>query len=146
MIRTVLNYMLMVAIVLGMAACKADPPEQRLRQTIAAMQEAVEAGRPKDFMASVAPDFVGNEGLDHAGLHNLLKAQLLLNSKVAVQTGPVSVDVQGEVASVRFSVLLAGGNRGLLPERGQMQEVVSGWREQDGQWQLYSASWEPVGR
>jgi len=145
MIRTVLNCVLTALILLGMVACRSEPPEQRLRQTIVAMQEAVEAGRPRDFMESVSADFVGNDGLDKPGLHNLLKAQLLLNSKVAIQTGPVSVDLQGDTATVRFSVLLAGGNRGLLPERGQMQEVTSGWRERDGAWQVYSASWKPVG-
>lgn len=114
MIRTVLNCMLCAVIVLSMAACGREPPEQRLRLTVAAMQEAVEKGRPKDFMESVAEDFVGNGGLDRAGLERLFKGQLLLNPNVTVQTGP-------------------------------MQELVSGWREEDGQWRLYSASWKPVG-
>lgn len=131
-----------------MAGCARQPPEQRLRQTIAAMQEAVESGAPADFMAPVATDFVGNGGLDRAGLERLLKAQLLLNRKVAAQTGPVTVEMGegGGTATVRFSVLLVGGSGGLLPERGDMQELVSGWREEQGQWRLYSASWRPVGQ
>lgn len=145
MIRTFLNCMLCAVIVLSLGACRREPPEQRLRATIVAMQDAVEIGKPGEFMDAVSSDFVGNEGLDRAGLERLLKGQLLLNAKVAIQTGPVTVDLAGDTATVRFSVLLAGGSRGLLPERGQMQEVVSGWREHDGQWQVYSASWKPVG-
>lgn len=146
MIRTVLNSMLCAVIVLSLAACGREPPEQRLRQTIAAMQESVESGEPGEFMDAVSADFVGNDGLDRAGLERLLKAQLLLNSKLAIQSGPVSVELVGDTAMVRFSVLLAGGNNALLPERAQLQEVVSGWRERDGQWQIYSANWKPAGQ
>ncbi|WP_269790970.1 nuclear transport factor 2 family protein [Stenotrophomonas sp. Iso1] len=147
MIRTVLNCMLCAVIVLSMAACGRELPEQRLRQTIAAMQEAVEKGAPKNFMESVAEDFVGNGGLDRAGLERLLKGQLLLNPNVTVQTGPLSVEMGADdaTATVRLSVLLAGGSGRFVPERGDMQELVSGWREEDGQWRLYSASWKPVG-
>jgi hypothetical protein len=146
MIRSVFNCMLCAVIMLLLAACGREPPEQRLRTTFAAMQENVEAGRPGDFMDAVAVDFVGNGGLDRAGLERLLKGQLLLNAKVGIQPGLLRVEMgEGGTATVRFTVLLTGGNRGLLPERGQMQEVVTGWREQDGEWQVYSADWEPVG-
>src|SRR5690606_22943513 len=122
-------------------------PEQRLRQAVVAMQEAVESGDAGDFMASVSPDFVGNNGLDRDGLERMLKAQLLLNSKVGLQTGPLTVQM-GEAldtATVRFTVLMVGGSGRFLPERGQMQEVVSGWSDEQGQWRVYSAQWEPVG-
>ena len=146
MIRSVFNCMLCAVIMLLLAACGREPPEQRLRTTFAAMQENVEAGRPGDFMDAVAVDFVGNGGLDRPGLERLLKGQLLLNAKVGIQPGLLRVEMgEGGTATVRFTVLLTGGNRGLLPERGQMQEVVTGWREQDGEWQVYSADWEPVG-
>lgn len=148
MIRTVLNCMLCAVIVLSVAACGREPPEQRLRLTVAAMQEAVEKGQPKEFMESVTEDFVGNGSLDRAGLERLLKGQLLLNPNVTVQTGPLSVEMgagDASSATVRFSVLLAGGSGRFVPERGEMQELVSGWREEDGQWRLYSASWKPVG-
>lgn len=147
MIRTVLKCMLSAVIVLSVVGCGRKPPEQQLRQTIAAMQEGVEAGKPNDFMKAVSEDFVGNEGLDRAGLERLLKGQLLLNAKVRTQTGPLQVELgEGGTATVRFTVLLTGGNGGLLPERGQMQDVVTGWREHDGDWQVYSADWKPVGQ
>lgn len=145
--RFVVNCIVSGLIVLGLAACVREPPEQRLRQTVVAMQEAVESGDAGDFMASVSPDFVGNNGLDRDGLERMLKAQLLLNSKVGLQTGPLTVQM-GEAldtATVRFTVLMVGGSGRFLPQRGQMQEVVSGWRDEKGQWRVYSAQWEPVG-
>jgi len=131
-------------LLLGITGCNREPPEQRLRQTIAEMQAAIEQGQPRTFMNHVASDFIGNESLDQAGLGQLLRGQLLLNAKVGIQTGPLTVEMQKNTATVRFTVLLTGSGGGLLPERGQMQQVISGWREVDGQWQLYSAQWHSV--
>jgi hypothetical protein len=145
--RTVLNYLLCVLIVLSLVACKADPPEQRLRETVVAMQKAVEEGAPAKFMESVSAGFVGNDGVDRSGLERVLKAHLLFNNKVAVQTGPVTVDMgeDARTATVRFTVLMVGGSGRFLPERGEMQEIVSGWRDEGGRWQVYSASWKRAG-
>jgi len=140
-----MNFARTVLIVLMLAACAAPRPEQRLRQTLAGMQEAVEQGRPKDFMAGVAEDFIGNDGLDRDGLRRLLRGQLLLNAKVGVHTGPVAVTLRQGTASVEFTALLTGGDGRLLPERSQLQQVTSNWRERDGQWQVYSASWTAAG-
>ena len=141
MTRTVLNCMRIALIVLAVAACARQAPEQRLRADIAAMQQAVEKGEPKAFVARVAPDFIGNDGLDRDGLERLLRGQLLLNARVGVQTGPLEIEMGQGTATVRFSVLLTGGDGRFLPERGQLQQVTIGWREHDGQWQIYSASW-----
>lgn len=141
MIQTVVNIARIAMVALALAGCARQAPEQRLRQTVADMQQAVEQGKPKAFMEHVAGDFIGNEGLDRDGLDRLLRGQLLLNAKVGVHAGPLSVDMKQGAATVKFTVVLTGGNGGLLPERGQVQQVVSGWREVDGKWQVYSADW-----
>lgn len=149
MARTVLNCLRIALIACALAACTRAAPEQRLRAAVAAMQDAAENGQPRAFMASVAPDFIGNDGLDRDGLERLLRGQLLLNTKVGVRTGPLEVAMgQGAgmgTATVRFTVLLTGGSGGLLPERGQVWQVTSAWRERDGDWQLCSASWGVAG-
>lgn len=147
MTRTVLNCLLCALIVFSLVACKAPPPEQRLRQTVAAMQEAIEKGKPGEFMAPVAADFIGDGGLDRQALERLVKAQLLLNSKVSLQTGRLTVQINEgtHTATVRFTVLMVGGSGRFLPERGDLQEIVSGWRDEDGQWRVYSASWQKAG-
>src|SRR5690606_6752451 len=47
-----------------LAACSTAPPEQRLRERIASMQAAIEAGESGGFMDGVADDFVGEGGMD----------------------------------------------------------------------------------
>jgi len=143
--RNKVIYVLIGVMICVMTACQREPPEQRLRQTITDMQAAIENGMPREFMAHVTADFIGNDALDYTGLNNLLRGQVLLNARIGIQTGPLNIEMQSDTATVRFTVLLTGSGGGLLPERGQMQQVVSGWREIEGQWQLYSAQWHPIG-
>ncbi|MCI1729821.1 MAG: nuclear transport factor 2 family protein [Chiayiivirga sp.] len=124
-----------------LAGCAREPAEQRLRGAIEQMQAAVLERRPGDFMQHVADDFVGNQGLDRAALHNLLRAQLLRNASVGATLGPLDVQLQGERATVKFSLVVTGGAGGLLPERAQGYAITSGWREVDGEWLLFLAEW-----
>lgn len=125
-----------------LAACSRTPDEQRIRETIAAMEEAAQTRNPRDFMEHVAEDFVGRDsGFDRAALHNLLRAQFLRNEKVGVLIGPVEVILQSPRATARMSVTLTGGAGGLIPERGAIYEVETGWKQAGGDWQLLSADW-----
>lgn len=141
--RALLNGTVIVTMALLLLGCGREPPEQRLRATLAQMQGAVEAGKTAQFIQPVADDFVGNSGMDRAQLEQLLRAQLLLNRNVGVHIGPVSIDITDDTAVVRFSVGLTGGQGRFMPERGQLQSITSGWRDVDGQWQLYYAQWTP---
>ena len=134
-----------VAVCLALlAGCAREPAEQRLRTTIDELEAAVIERRPGDFMERVAVDFVGDQGLDRAAMHNLLRAQLLRNAKIGVTRGPLDVQMQGERATVKFKLVLTGGAGGLVPERAQGYAVTSGWRDVDGEWELFLAEWEPA--
>ena len=62
------------------AACSRTPEEQRIRNAIAAMQQAAQAHQPRDFMSHVSADFAGEDGtVDRDGLANILRAQVLRN-------------------------------------------------------------------
>jgi hypothetical protein len=130
------------ALVLLLAACSKTPAEQRLRETIDAMELAAVEHRPGDFMEAVAADFIGDGHLDRAAMHNLLRAQLLRNQHVGVTRGPLDIQLQGERATVRFNLILTGGAGGLLPERAQGYDITSGWRDEDGEWKLFLVEWE----
>jgi hypothetical protein len=106
------------------------------------MELAVVERRPGDFMDSVAADFVGNGNLDRAAMHNLLRAQLVRNAAIGVTRGPLDIQLQGGRATVRFSLVATGGAGGLIPERAQGYDITSGWREEDGEWQLFLVEWK----
>jgi hypothetical protein len=107
------------------------------------MQTAMESGKPRDFMAFVTKDFTGNEGsVDHDGLANLLRAIVLRNEKVGVTLGPIDVELQGTRATLHVTATLTGGSGGLLPERGAIYSITSGWRREGSDWRCYNAQWE----
>ena len=129
--------------VLLLAACHRVPDEQRIRDAVAAMQAAVEARDPRGFMRFVSADFTGNDGqVDRDGLHNLLRAEVLRNESVGVTLGPIDVDLQGDRATVQVTATLTGGSGGLLPERGAIYAITSGWKREGSEWRCYNAAWQ----
>jgi len=125
-----------------LVACHRAPDEQQIRDAIAAMEQAVEACRPRDFMAYVSSGFSGNDGnVDRDGLANILRVEVLRNDKVGVALGPTEVELQGSRAVVHVTATLTGG-KGWLPERGAIYAITSGWRKEGGDWKCYNASWE----
>ncbi len=131
-----------LCLALGLAACDSTPPEERLRQQFSAMQSAVEEKRAGDFMAGVSEEFAGTGGMDRGALHNLLRVSTLGQASVGVTTGPLDVQVQGNDATVKFSVLLTGGTGRLLPQQAQTYQVTTGWRLEDGEWRVHYADWD----
>jgi hypothetical protein len=125
------------------SGCSRAPEEQRLRDSIEAMQVAVLERRAGDFMERVAEDFIGAGGIDRAALHNLLRAQMLRNASIGATLGPLEVKLQGERAQVDFDAVLTGGAGGMLPERAQAYAIKTGWRLEQGEWRLFHAEWEP---
>lgn len=127
-----------------LSACSKPPAEERLRERFAQMQAAVLERKPSDFIDGVAEDFVGNGNADRAALHNILRAQLLRNASMSATIGPLDIVIEGERATMNFTMVLTGGAGGFIPERANGWSVKSGWRDGDDGWQVYFAEWEPV--
>ncbi|MGH8025628.1 MAG: nuclear transport factor 2 family protein [Pseudoxanthomonas sp.] len=126
-----------------LAACARDTPETALRMQLQRMQTAAAERRAGDFMEGVAADFVGNEGMDRAALHNLMRAQVLGNSTIGVTMGPVEIEQKAGQATLRFTALLTGGQGRFIPDSAQTYSITSGWRLEDGEWRVYYAHWKP---
>ena len=131
-------------LLVALAACTREAPEDAVRKQVEAMQTAIDARDAGDIDDLLADDFIGNDGLDRRGARQLAAAVFLRHRDVAAKVGPVSVELRGETDAVaRFSVLATGGSGGLLPDSGQVYQVETGWRLVDGQWRLLNASWTP---
>ncbi|HET6782809.1 MAG TPA: nuclear transport factor 2 family protein [Pseudoxanthomonas sp.] len=133
----------MLLVLTALAACARDTPETALRAQLQRMQTAATERRTGDFMEGVAADFVGNDGMDRAALHNLMRAQVLGNSTIGVTTGPVEIDMKSDQATLRFTALLTGGQGRFIPDSAQTYSITTGWRLEDGQWRVYYAQWKP---
>lgn len=131
-----------VAVLLALAGCRHAPPEQALRDTIAAMQAAAEAHDTDSLFAPIAEDFAGSEGMDRQQFRRYVTFAGMRQQKIGVRLGQLDVKLYGERASVSFTAALTGGV-GWLPEEAQVYAVDTGWRLESGQWKLISARWKP---
>lgn len=138
------GWVVLMLIALAAPGCTRAPAEQRLRETIAAMEQAVEAGDVADFLEHVSADFSGNGGqYDRRQMHALLRALTLRHRDIGVALGPLDVALHGEDrATVKVDAVATGGSGGLLPDTGRHFAIESGWREENGEWRCISATWD----
>lgn len=133
----------MLALILFTTGCSRPPEAQRLRDTLAAMQTAMEQRAPRDFMQYISTDFVGNDGeVDREGLHNLLRGAVLQNARIGVTLGPPDIELQGNRATLKVTATLTGGSGGLVPEHGGIYSVTTGWKKEGGEWVCINAKWQ----
>ena len=140
--RTVGMGLLWFGLVL-VAGCRSEPPEAALRATIDRMQAAAEARDAGAMADAISGEFIGPDGMDRDQFRRTLALVWLRDQQVGVQLGPLDVKLVGDGATVAFTAGTSGG-AGWLPERGQLHRVKTGWRLEDGEWMLVSASWEPM--
>jgi hypothetical protein len=126
-----------------LCACSRTPDEQRIRESITTMQQAMEERNPRAFLAYVSEDFIGNSAdFDRAALANLLRIEVFRNDQVRMMLGPIDIDLQDDRATAHVTATFMGGSGGLLPEHGAIYDITSGWKRDGGKWVCYSGRWE----
>ena len=134
----------LVLLALTLPGCRRAPDETQVREAIAAMAQAAEAGSAGDVGKPLSEDFDGNAGrLDRRGLTGMIRLLALRGDHVGVTMGPVSTERRSERIVATFTVTLSSGGK-LLPDQLGVYRVESAWRHEDGDWRCYTATWEPV--
>ncbi len=141
--RVLLGWIYVACLCVVSAGCAKDDPEQALRASVTSLQAAVDARDAGAIEELLAEDFVGSEGLDRQGARRMAQLVFLRHQTISATLGPLDVSMKDDHATVRFTAVLTGGAGGLLPETGQLYDVLTGWRLQDGDWKLNSAKWTP---
>lgn len=132
---------LMVVSCLLFAACARQPDDEAIRAAITGGAAAIEAHRARDVLDLVTDDFVGNDGVDRAGLANIVRAQLLGANTVGVRVGPVAIELHGDRAVARFDADITDSSGRWIADRATTVHFETGWRRQDGTWRCYNAKW-----
>lgn len=124
-----------------LSACTSGDSEQALRGRLDGLQQAVADRDPAAVQQFLAGDFIGNEGLDRRGARQMVAAYALRYRDVSATAGPLQIELDGDHATVRFTVALTAGSGGLLPERGRVLAVDTGWRHDGDTWLMTSMRW-----
>jgi hypothetical protein len=119
--------------------------EDQVRERIAAMEEAGEAGKRIAFMGFVAEGFQAQQdSMSRDDFQRFMFLQMSQQRRIHAQLFPITVDVSGpNLAIARFKVLVTGGG-GLIPDDGQLFNVETEWVLEDGDWLLWRADWQAI--
>ena len=134
---------LLLAVVLATSGCARTPSEEALRETLGALQQALEDRDAATFEDLLADDFVGPDGLDRQGARRVAAMNWMQHQRIGVTLGALEVRAKDRHGSVRFTAALTGGSGSLLPDSAQVYDVETGWRFDDGNWRMTSATWQP---
>lgn len=131
-----------IALLLFLAACSSTPAEQQIREAIETAATAAQDTDAGTFGEVLSDDFDGNHGeLDRQRLINMLRVQRLRGAKPGVHLGPVQMKARGERYVATFTASLTGGGR-ILPDRIGIYTIETAWKQIDGDWRCYSATWQ----
>ncbi|MEP6897805.1 MAG: hypothetical protein ABI870_04685 [Rhodanobacter sp.] len=121
--------------------CHRTPDEAQVRDAMASMAHAVEAGSAGDASTPLSDDFDGNAGeLDRRALANMIRLTTLHDEHIGVTMGPIAIERRGERIVASFTVTLTRG--GTLPDQLGVYRVESAWRKDGRRWLCYTASWK----
>ena len=125
--------------------CARAPAEEQIRSLLQDMTTAIADGKPGAFLEPIADDFAGDTWqLDRRGARLLLLREMRAHARLRARLVDVQVELVSESrATASFQAVLTGGS-GLLPEDGGWYSVRTGWRQNGGDWEMISASWERV--
>jgi hypothetical protein len=136
----------LVLLALLAGGCGEEPTvEQQIIAAITEMESRGEEGRRSAFMEMVHESFIGQQGaMTRDEFRLFMIMQWNRNQRLQAQLFPIRVkDLGVGQASAKFKALITGG-RGLIPERGQLYEIVTLWVKTGGDWLLVKADWKPI--
>ena len=135
---------LVIAVSAALAGCaERSSDEQQIRGHLDAMSLALEEDHVRDFMRPIADDFVAETGgLNRNALMLLVRRERMAREEVNIQRMNTEVEIVTDNRAIATFQAIGTGGTGLIPDEGQLWNVETGWRRDEGEWMLISASWE----
>ena len=132
---------------MALPGCRRTPDEVQVREGIASIARAAEANAASDVVAPLSDDFNGNDvdgsagELDRRALANMIRLIALRGEHIGVTAGPIAIEHRGDRMVATFTVTLSSGSH-LFPDQLGVYQIESAWRNEDGKWRCYTASWK----
>ncbi|HJW09938.1 MAG TPA: hypothetical protein VJ483_09910 [Holophagaceae bacterium] len=121
-------------LLLVLAACRSDKPEDRVKAAFSQMVQAVESGDAAGAAELLDPEFHGPEGLDKGGARLYLMG-VLRSGKVGITVLENRVKREGRDVWQSVSLILTQRGGALLPDSSRRAFLIR-WRERKGDWRI----------
>ena len=138
----------LLAFTLLLAACSgpATPPEQAIREWVAAATVAAEAKERRTLMAMVSPAYSDARGNEQSDIENVLRAYFFRVHSIELVTKIDSIRLYGDsAADVEVTVGMAGRNDGVFGFSADAYQFELELELSGDDWQLLSARWGELG-
>ncbi len=139
------------AILLLFPACHKETEENRVRETIAGVQQAVEEKKIPSVLEHVSKAYRDPQGNDYDGIKGLLAFYFFRHQKVRVFIPSIDVTVTGTTAKALFQAVLTGNETGeaarsaVLPDTLGAYDFEVQFKKEEDRWEVTSARWGRTG-
>lgn len=127
-------------------------PEEQVRATITALEEAAEERSSSAFMQHISPEYADLDGRSWDDIQRIVQVQYIRNQNIHLFVDIAQLEVSGDTASVELSVFMAARAADLAPNKlantlkslranSHHFSVVFAANASDGDWQVVSVAW-----
>ncbi len=141
--------LLLAALVFSSCAVELSE-EERVREAVKKAAEMVRTKDLKGFMRLVSKEYHDETGTDYNGVKGIIFYEFMRPGALKVFFRDVEVEVEGESAVVESRAFLVRGKdpasiTDVIPEDADGYSFRVVYRLTDGEWMVFSATWESVG-
>ena len=137
----ILVYLVITLSSLALLSCDKASELSQLNLRIDKLVSAVENHMIGDIKTILANDFMTIKSLNKIQFLLFVNHQFKRNKSISISVLDKDVRLNEKKADVIFKVLLLGSND-WLPERGQIYNVTSRWKKENGDWVMSRLRWE----
>lgn len=135
---------LSLVVLASLASCaRESSPEQQVRDTIAALELAVEARNVGDTLAFVSAEYADESGLGRDGVRDRLRGYFVLHPQIhlLVRIEEVALETD-ELARARVTVGMIGASGEDWSLAGDVYEFDLEFVREGDDWRVRRASWQ----
>ena len=137
-----------VLAVVSLAACSKKTDADRIRAVINAVQKAAEDRDVRETLSHVDKNYKDPAGNDYQAIKSMMLYYFFRHQKISIIVSNLETAVNGASASAHFQAILSGRTGSadnILPDALSAYRFDVSFQNDQGDWKIVSARWEPWG-
>lgn len=146
-LKNAMRFMLTSVISIVLMSCSTETllPEEKIKQTIAAMELATEERSLSRFMQHVSEQYSDHEGNNRKAIAGYVQFNIIRNQNINIFSLIQSIEVNGPTASVEVSTAMGSRDDDLSNESNRLKANTMHFsvlfQLEDDDWLVKSVSW-----